>query len=328
MSSDIITDPISGNEYSIFSSKGHKLLKSYVSIIMSGGARKSQRKSQSKPNKGGNPRGRQGTGKTYERLVNTSRTSKQNKQGLKTRSVISKQTKQTNINARRHAKLEYLTRKAKKVTDNYSEELTMPLNAIFDDYFEYLTRNPEILTDMVNSGAQPAPATTAEADMNDTIDEIHYNIKMANLETNATPTKILSSLSKFVFDDTLSKIDRLGMMMMMLRLLQYVWVMLGENTDPRHGLMFDSYTAYTNTYIDRVDKEVEANLITAATKRLDVFTTAKGKTFKGHAYGSMIPERLIKPVQEWIDQRTYANQIKTSIFVVSALLMGLFHVHI
>lgn len=331
MSFNTIIDPVNGSEYSILSPEGQKLLKIYVKSIMSGGTK---RKGTSK-NPGGNPLGRQGKGKTNTHIP---RISQKNKQGLKTERTINKQAKymhkQKQIYMRRKLKYELLQRKVANVMEKVPK--FDYLNDTIIDYIDYLASEPDILKELIYgrpdktgdaSTEAPENSRESEDDINNKIDEIYNNIKMANLETYATPTKILSSLSAFIFDDSLSLTDRLGMMLMMLRLLQYVWTMLGVSVDPpQHvGIMFDSYTDYMNDYIKIVEEEVNENLVAGGISRRDVFTTREGIKYTSDSYGSLVPKSIIANIQDFIETRKNANKLKVAIFIVSGLLMGFLH---
>lgn len=329
MSFNTIIDPINGNEYSISSPEGRKLLKSYVTSIMSGGAN-----SETSKHPGGNPLGRQGKGNTHKRTSH-SRTS-QNKQGLHARRTMSKQAKyeheQKQIYMRRKLKYGHLKTKAANVMKQVPE--FDYLNDTIEDYINYLATKPDILKELIYGGpdgvegaAEASGEGGEDDDINKKIDEIHNNINMANLETYATPTKILSSLSEFVYDSSLSFTDRLGMMLMMLQTLQYAWTNLGVSVGPPEhvGIMFDSYTDYVNNYINNVKKEVTEKLNADGISRRDVFTTEAGIKYSADSLGSKIPKSVITYIQDFIERRKYANSIKLSIFVVSGLLMGLLH---
>jgi hypothetical protein len=328
MSFNTIIDPVNGNEYSISSPEGRKLLKSYVTSIMSGGANRNG-------NTGGNPLGRQGNSKKNARVRDRSQ---KNKKLLETVRTMRKQAKsehtQKQIYMRRKHKYGFLKKRAANVMKQVPE--FNYLNDTIYDYINYLAANPDMLGEFIHGGSsetEAAETTAGDSDGNDNedinkkIDEIHNNIKMANLETYATPTKILSSLSEFVYDSSLSFTDRLGMMLMMLQTLQYAWTILGVSVDPPEhvGIMFDSYTDYVYNYIDNVEEEVTTKLVADGISRRDVFTTEAGIKYSADSLGSKIPKSVITYIQKFIEGRKYANSIKLSIFVVSGLLMGLLH---
>lgn len=328
MNFNTITDPINGNEYSILSFEGRKLLKSYVKSIMSGGANRS----------GGHPRGRGGKGKKHKRTPYGLTSTHNNKRGLDTERTKNKHEKnvrkQKEIYMRRKRKYELLQKKVANVMEKVPK--FDYLNDTIEDYINYLTENPDILKELIYgrpdktgdaSTEAPENIRESEDDINKKIDEIHNNIKMANLETYATPTKILSSLSAFIFDDSLSLTDRLGMMLMMLQLLQYVWTMLGVSVGPPQnvGKMFDSYTDYMNDYINIVEGEVNENLKAGGISRRDAFTNREGIKYTADSYGSLLPKSIIANIQDFIETRKNANKLKVAVFIVSGLLMGFLH---
>ena len=285
-----IIDPISNKEYDLFSDVGKNLLKMYVKQLMTGGSGKSK--------KGGNPRGRGGTGKTYQRNQNSKKTL-ETKAGKKS-SITYTKTQQQQQKARERVQNKFFRKKIKEINKEINNAATDPLyNTSFqnaDGIFENIIDENITPEDLIN--IRHKLQLTKE-------DEKYINMmikQQMDLSTRSAAGALKQTTMglKGLMDNRKSWWERMLFAILFLSFFRSVaptFIDIESNLPITAG--FTEFGGYSFDYFQMLNKEREKNDITAAVAAAaDVhLSKSEGQKITAEGYLKSVPTQVIEKIQ-------------------------------